>query len=144
MIGRVVVMEPSHYAAWLEGGTGSGSGTESMVSKGEKLFNQFNCQSCHGGPSLTASTVPVPGAVTARAPALEGVYGKKVVLDTGRSVKADEGYLRESILNPAAKVVEGYEPLMPSYAGQVNEEQVLQLVAYLKSLGDTQKVEGGR
>ena len=141
MIGRVVVMEPAHYAAWLEGS--GGSGAKSMVSKGEKLFNQFNCQSCHGGASLITdklAQVTVPAAT--RAPALQGVYNKSVELDTGRKVKADEGYLRESILNPAAKIVKGYTPLMPSYAGQVNEEQVLQLVAYLKSLGDNGKVEG--
>jgi cytochrome c oxidase subunit 2 len=63
-----------------------------------------------------------------------GVYGSKVVLNGGQSVTADEGYLRESILNPQAKVVTGFGPIMPSFQGQISEEQLLQVVAYLKSL----------
>src|SRR5229473_283493 len=67
-------------------------------------------------------------------PALIGLFGSKVVLNNGQTLTADEGYLRESILNPQAKIVTGFGPIMPSFQGQVNEEQLLQLVAYVKSL----------
>jgi cytochrome c oxidase subunit II len=123
MIGRVVVMELAAYEAWLSGNTGASTG-ESMVTKGEKLFGQFNCASCHGD---------------GRGPVLQGVYNKSVELNNGRNIKADEAYLRESILNPTAKIVAGYEPIMPTYAGQINEEQVMQLTAYLKSIGEPNK-----
>ncbi len=118
MIGWVHVMEPAHYQAWLEGKE-PGAGAESMVQKGEKLFKQFNCVSCHGDAT--------------RAPALDGIFGKQVELEGGRTIKADETYLRESILTPASKVVKGYQPTMPLYSAQMNEEQIMQLLAYLKA-----------
>lgn len=118
MIGKVIVMEPAEYERWLGGETAGG---ESMSAKGEALYRKFNCQSCHGDVS--------------RAPALQGLFGKAVELENGQSVQADEAYLRESVLVPAAKTVKGYAALMPSYTGQISEEQVLQLTAYLKSLG---------
>lgn len=120
MTGRVVVQSPSDYENWLvRGGTG---GTASLASDGEQLFRSLGCATCH-----------VPDS-EARAPKLAGLFGKSVALNSGRRVKADETYLRESILLPSAKVVQGYETLMPSYQGQVNEEQLVQLVSYLKSL----------
>jgi cytochrome c oxidase subunit 2 len=119
MIGRVVVMEPLDYQNWLAGGPPA----ESLEAAGERLFSQMQCNTCHfSGPG-------------ARGPVLEGVFGAPVRLADGRTVTADENYVRESILNPAAKVVAGYRPVMPTYAGQLSEEQVLQLVAYIKSLG---------
>lgn len=119
MIGRVVVMEPLDYQNWLAGGPPA----ESLEQAGERLFSQMQCNTCHfAGPG-------------ARGPLLEGVFGSPVRLADGRTVTADENYVRESILNPAAKVVAGYRPVMPTYAGQLSEEQVLQLVAYIKSLG---------
>jgi cytochrome c oxidase subunit II len=124
MIGSVIVMEPAHYQAWLDGRQ-PGASTESMVTKGEKLFKQFNCISCHGDAS--------------RAPLLEGIFGKEVQLEGGRTIKADENYLRESIVLPASKIVKGYAPTMPLYASQMNEEQVMQLLAYLKADLGSQK-----
>lgn len=121
MIGNVVVMEPARYEAWLTGDTLETN--ESLVSKGEKLYNQFNCNSCHSDE---------------RGPSLKGIYGRTVELVDGRRVTADENYLRESIMNPSAKVVKGYQPLMPTYAGQMNEEQAMQLMAYIKTLAAEQ------
>jgi cytochrome c oxidase subunit 2 len=118
MIGSVVVMEPEEYQAWLAGGPAG----ESVVQKGERLFQSLGCATCH---QQTAN---------ARGPALDHVFGSTVPLSNGRQVVADEEYLRESILEPAAKVTAGYEPIMPVFKGMVNEEQVLQLIAYIKSL----------
>jgi cytochrome c oxidase subunit 2 len=116
MIGRVVVMEPAKYQAWLAG-TGS---DEPMAQSGEKLFATFSCNTCHGQ----------------RAPTLAGLYGRKVQLQDGSTLIADEDYIRESILNPSAKITAGYPPIMPTYAGQISEEQVMQLIAYIKTLKD--------
>ncbi len=118
MRGRVVVMEPADYENWL---AGSPSG-ETLEQAGGRLFRQFNCHTCHeAGP-------------TSRGPSLHEIFGKSVRLKSGATVTADEGYLRESILLPNAKVVAGFEPVMPTYQGLVSEEQVMQLIAYIKSL----------
>ena len=111
-------MEPDHYQAWLEGKQ-PGASAESMVSRGEKLFKQMNCLSCHGDVS--------------RGPSLAGIFGKQVTFQDGTTIQADENYLRDSILNPAAKVVRGYQPVMPIYSQQLNEEQVMEILAYLKA-----------
>jgi len=119
MIGWVEVMEPSAFQAWLAGGSAS----ESLASTGAKLFAQHACNTCHRPDSL------------ARGPNLEGLFGKQVKLSDGRTIVADEAYIRESILNPAAKIVEGYQPIMPTFQGLIDEEGILQLTAYIKSLG---------
>lgn len=128
MIGWVEVMEPAAFQAWLEGPADG-----SLASEGRKLFLKLQCQTCHSGDAR------------ARAPLLESIYGKQVPLDDGTNVKADEEYLRESIVNPRAKVVAGYKPIMPPYS-RLGEEDLLRLVAYLKSLGPGQtppRVERG-
>jgi cytochrome c oxidase subunit 2 len=117
MIGQVVVMEPTDFQAWLAGGA---SGV-SLAAGGEKLFQDLNCITCHR-------------AGVQRGPLLDGVFGSQVKLQTGEAVLADEAYIRESILNPSAKIVAGYQPIMPTYEGQVTEEQILQLIAYIQSL----------
>ena len=121
MGGWVVVMEPSEYQAWLSGG----SNMESPEQAGQRLFTTLACVSCHGeGPG--------PGP---RAPTLHGVYGSTVKLSDGSTVIADDAYVRESILDPGAKIVSGYENIMPTFQGVVTEDQLLQLIAYVKSLG---------
>lgn len=118
MIGRVVVLEPAEFERWLSGGaTGM-----SMVDQGASLFKRFGCETCHrsGG--------------TNQGPALAGLFGKTVKLQGGATVIADEDYLRESILDPRAKIVSGYQPIMPTFKGLVSEEGLLQLIAYIKSL----------
>ena len=119
MIGWVYVMEPKDYQNWLSGGASEGS----MAENGKKLFEQLACSNCHKDDN------------SGRGPSLVGVYGKQVQLAGGGTVKADESYFRESILQPQAKVVAGFEPVMPTFQGLVTEEQVVQLVEYVKSLG---------
>jgi len=118
MGGWVTVMEPAEYANWLTGGTGG-----SMRDQGEKLFQQYGCVTCHVSERQ------------GRCPSLLNVFGKPVVLEDGRTVLADEAYIRESILNPNAKIVKGYQPdIMPVFQGQIGEDGILQLIAFIKSL----------
>ena len=125
MIGEVIVMEPTAYQAWLSGGGATGT----MASNGQQLFQQLGCATCHRSDTQ------------GRGPNLNGVYGKPVLLEDGRTVMADENYIRESILNPTAKIVSGFKPIMPSFQGQVSEESLMALVAYVKSLGQPQQGE---
>ena len=118
MIGDVVVMEPAEYQTWLSGGVPAGS----LAQTGQALFQQLGCSTCHRFD------------VQGRGPNLTGVFGKPVSLEDGRTVVGDENYVRESILVPAAKVVSGFKPVMPSFQGQVSEEQLDALIAYVKSL----------
>ncbi len=127
MGGWITVMEPADYQAWLNGGAASGS----LASAGEKLFQSLGCQTCHGDQPQ------------ARGPSLKGVFGSTVHLDNGQTVTADEAYLRESILNPGARAVAGYQKIMPVFQGLVSEEQVLQLIAYIKSIGGPQAPASG-
>ena len=118
MIGHVIVMEPDDFQTWLQGGPAP----VSPVAAGQKLFAQLNCITCHRSDSQ------------GRGPLLDGLAGSQVRLQGGEVAVADESYLRESILNPAARIVEGYQPIMPTFQGQVSEEAVLQLIAYIESL----------
>jgi len=118
MIGQVVVMEPTQYEMWLGAGAVGGS----LSSAGEKLFQDLACNSCHTGDAQ------------ARGPNLQGLFGRSVALEGGGTTVADESYIRESVLDPRAKIAAGYQPIMPTYEGLVTEEQLLALVAYLKSL----------
>ncbi|PYV97722.1 MAG: cytochrome c oxidase subunit II [Acidobacteria bacterium] len=118
MIGQVVVMEPAQYQAWLTGGAASGS----MAANGQSMFLQLGCNTCHRFDTQ------------GRGPDLVGLFGNKVQLEDGRTIAADENYIRESILNPSAKLVSGFKPIMPVFQGLVSEEQLTALVAYVKSL----------
>ncbi|HYD48643.1 MAG TPA: cytochrome c oxidase subunit II [Terriglobales bacterium] len=124
MIGKVVVMEQDDYQAWLSGeGPDQASAAQgSMASTGASLFEQKGCVTCHQSQ---------PGAL---GPVLAGIAGKARPLQDGTEVVADDAYLRESILNPQAKMVSGYQPVMPTFKGQLTEEQVLQLIQYIKGL----------
>lgn len=115
MRGEIMVMEPTDFEQWLSGGLRG----EPMDQAGAKLYNQLGCITCHG---------------TGKGPPLVNVYMKSVRLNTGQTVFGDEAYIRESILDPTAKIVAGYQPIMPTFRGQVSEDQLLQLIAYLKSL----------
>lgn len=125
MIGRVVVMPQDAFQNWLRGGAPG----VSLAAAGEKLFQQQGCAACHhaGG--------------TGPAPTLVGIFGKQVKLTTGQAVTADEAYIRESILNPQAKIVAGYPPIMPPFKGVISEDQLVQLLAYIKSLATEQKAK---
>ena len=125
MQGWVIVMPPDEYERWLNG---SVSGM-TMEASGEKLFQERGCATCHLADG------------SGRAPSLLGVFGHPVKLTTGETVMADESYVRESILFPSAKIVAGYTPIMPVFQGQLSDEQVLDLIAYVRSLGKEQKVK---
>ena len=126
MIGWIHVMEPQEYQNWLTGGAAEGT----LASSGEKLFEGLACNNCHHADS------------SGRCPTLVGLFGKTVQLAGGGMVKADEAYIRESILQPQAKVVAGFQPIMPTFQGLVTEEDVLRLVEYIKSLGAKAAPEG--
>jgi cytochrome c oxidase subunit 2 len=125
MIGDVVAMEPAEYAEWLQGGP-----RLSPLDAGKQTFERLRCNNCHAAP------------INPRCPPLEGLFGSRVQLADGSSVTADEKYLRESILEPAAKVVAGYQPLMPTYKEQLDEGGVFDLLAYLKSLAPARREPG--
>ena len=118
MVGTVYVMTPQDYEAWLAGGRTAGT----PVANGQQLFTDLQCITCHKENS------------TGKGPSLIGVAGSNIQLADGRTVVADDNYLRESIMNSQAKVVQGYQPLMPVFQGQISEENLLQLIAYIKSL----------
>ncbi len=129
MVGWVTVLEPAAYENWLSGGGAEGS----MVQQGEKLFAQLGCSTCH--------QLDQQG----RCPILRNVYGKPVLLDDGRTVTADDSYVRESILNPNAKIVAGFKKdVMPTFEGQISEEGLLQLIVYIKSLSTPDKPVAGQ
>ena len=126
MIGWITAMEPTDYQAWLAGGPA----TASPIAAGEKLFQDLACVTCH-----------TPGPES-RGPALTGIFGKTIQLQGGGTVTVDEAYLRESIVNPQAKVVAGFQPIMPTFQGLVTEEQLLQLIAYVRALGQQATAPG--
>jgi cytochrome c oxidase subunit II len=127
MIGKVTVMEPQEFDQWLQTGE-----AVPLAQSGARLFRSLGCSGCH-----------TPGGVI-RAPLLNNLYGKPVALENGRVVRADDRYIRDSILLPQTEVTAGYQPLMPSFQGQVSEEQVLELVTYIKSLGSTNPASDNR
>jgi cytochrome c oxidase subunit 2 len=119
MGGSVIVMSQADYQDWLA----RGRPENTLVQSGEKLFRELGCSGCHLGKSVV------------RAPPLEGLFGKPVPLNNGEVVIADEAYLRDSILFPAKQIAGGYTNDMPSFNQKVSEEQLLELIAYLKSIG---------
>ena len=127
MVGTVIVMNPSDYDAWLQGLHVSEEGKNpvdgSASWEGKKLFLKLQCNACHNADGV------------GRAPQLAGIYMQRRPLQGGRDVLADDAYLRESIRDPMAKIVDGWKPIMPAYArSQVSEEELLNLVAYIRSL----------
>jgi cytochrome c oxidase subunit 2 len=126
MVGSIVVMDAAQYEAWMNGGS-----TGPLSATGEKIFAELGCATCHRSDTQ------------GRGPNLQGVFGKPVLLTDGRTVVADENYIRESILDPGAKIVNGFKPVMPTFQGLVSEEQLNALVAYVKSLSAAKPNEGG-
>jgi cytochrome c oxidase subunit 2 len=118
MIGEVIAMQPQDYEVWLAGGRSTGTAAQN----GERLFSDLACVTCHKTDS------------TGRGPSLLGVFGSQVELTDGRKVTADENYLRESIMNSQAKIVKGYQGIMPAFQGMVSEENLMQLIAYIRTL----------
>ena len=123
MGGFVYAMRPDDYEDWL--GAQNGTGQESVAQTGARLFRQFSCSGCHGANS------------SVHAPSLSGIYGHPVPLEDGTFVVADDQYIHDSILKPNSQIVAGYKPIMPNYTGQMSEQDVIALVAYIKSLSQT-------
>jgi cytochrome c oxidase subunit 2 len=121
MIGDIVVLEPSQYQAWLSGGPAM-----PLAESGQKLFTEMGCVTCHRSDAQ------------GRGPNLVGLFGKPVALEDGRTLTADENYIRQCILNSRGQAVKGFPAIMPVFQGQLSEEQVNALVAYIKSLGAPQ------
>jgi cytochrome c oxidase subunit 2 len=119
MSGSVVVMQPTEFDSWLSGNVSQ----QSPAVAGQQLFQSLGCVSCHGA-----------NGEGGRGPALAGLFGSKVFLGNGQTLTADEAYIRESIENPAAKVVNSFNPIMPTFQGQVTPEQLIQIISYIKSL----------
>ena len=119
MTGRVVVMQRPQFERWLAHQDVDGT----LAAQGAVLYRQLGCSGCHSQDS------------TVRAPALKNLYGKRVPLDDGTLQIADERYIRDSIFKPRAQVTAGYEAVMPSYEGKVSEDELIKIVAYVKSLG---------
>jgi cytochrome c oxidase subunit II len=117
MIGKVIVTSQSEYEAWRQQ-----HAEGSLALEGRKLFLEHQCVSCHSANAR------------ARAPVLEGLYLAHVFLRDGTQVLADANYLRESILRPDAQVVAGFEPIMPTFQGQLTEEEIIKLIAFIKAL----------
>jgi cytochrome c oxidase subunit 2 len=121
MVGTVYVLNQQDYQDWLARGSGEGS----MAEQGQSLFNQLGCGNCH--PSLVNN-------YNGRAPNLVGIYHNRVQLKDGTVTRADEAYIRESVLFPQAKIVQGYDDIMPTFSGLISEEGMLKLIEYVKSL----------
>ena len=122
MIGKVIVLEPADYHDWLMGA----SSGESMVEAGERQFQKLGCETCH------------KSTATGRGPSLVGLYDKPVTLSNGQEIVVDSNYIRESILLPRAKIVAGYEPIMPIFEGQISEQSLLEIASYIKSLSESE------
>ncbi|MFN2530276.1 MAG: cytochrome c oxidase subunit II [Pyrinomonadaceae bacterium] len=119
MIGSVIVLEPREFDNWLSGN----GGNQTPAVAGQQLFQSLGCVSCHGA-----------NGEGGRGPTLAGLLGRQTLLASGQTIKADEAYIRESIVNPQAKLVAGFGPIMPTFQGQVSEDQLVQLIAFIKSL----------
>jgi len=126
MVGEVVALAPSEFQSWLADNGASAT----LAADGEIVFMRYGCSGCHGGNGTGGSDVQS----TVRAPSLEGLYGSPVPLSDGSVVIADDRYLHDSMVRPQSQIVAGYAPIMPSFAGQIGEEDLLKLIAYIKSL----------
>lgn len=124
MLGTVVVQKPQEFQTWLAKNKGGAAASNLPPAKlGEQIYNQYACSSCHStdGSKMTG-------------PSWKGIFGEKQQLASGKSVTVDEDYIRESILNPGAKVVKGYQPVMPSFKGQFDDNQINAIIEYIKTL----------
>jgi len=121
----VVVMEPADYQRWLT----TGETGQSIAFEGRRLFREKGCSGCHEGNSIV------------HAPPLAGVFDKQVPLNSGEIVTADDQYIRDSILLPGKQISAGYDNVMPSFTGHISEAEIMQIIAYLKSIGDQSQGE---
>lgn len=150
MLAKIKVVEPEEYAKWQKtwewekqlglaptagavekpagapGGAPAPAGPTAMASpaeRGEKLYKEKGCNACH---SVDGSTLV--------GPSLKGIFGHEVELEGGKKAAVDENYIRESLTDPNAKLVKGFQPMMPTFKGTLNDDEISSLVAYIKSL----------
>jgi cytochrome c oxidase subunit II len=123
MGGRVIVMRPAEFGRWLA----QTDAAPSLAERGFELFRSRGCSGCHDVRS------------TVHAPSLQGLFGRSVHLQDGRTLVADENYIRDSILQPRKDIVAGFAPIMPTFQGQLSEEELLALIAYVQSIGEGQQ-----
>jgi cytochrome c oxidase subunit 2 len=128
MVGTVVVMKPDDYSRWLA----ANAPAQSMSATGQKLFSELGCATCHTNDT------------SGKYPSLAGIYGHPVALRNGSSATADESFLRSVIINPSTMQIAGYAPSMPSFQGQIDESQLLDLIAYIKTLAPQEKETASR
>jgi cytochrome c oxidase subunit 2 len=125
MIGEVTAMTPEDYQKWTEESTSGAS----LAQNGERLFASMGCNSCHNGTAA------------ARGPSLAGVYGSRLQLTDGSSVLVNDAYLRDAILNPSQHVTAGYNPIMPTYQGQISEDGLIDLVEFIKNQNNNYRIQ---
>jgi cytochrome c oxidase subunit 2 len=119
MTGTIVAMQPGDYANWLNVGA---TAYQSPAARGRQVFQQYGCVDCHERN---------------RAPSLQGLFGQPVLLSDGSTVIANPNYIRQKLVTPSATIPAGYQPIMPSFAGRLSEEDILALIAYIQSIGPT-------
>jgi cytochrome c oxidase subunit 2 len=149
MVGDIVAMPPPDFQTWLER-----NGASALAQDGRALYARYGCGGCHGGGGAGGGGAGGDGtsgdeaghdeaggdrsggrgARAVRAPPLSGLYGGPVRLSDGSVVTADERYLHDAIVAPDGRIVAGYPPIMPSFAGQIGEEDLFKLIAFIKSL----------
>ena len=125
MLGKVIVMPPAEFARWLD----EGPRQPGMAARGYALYRRYGCSGCHDAGS------------SVHAPDLTGLLGRRVHLADGRELTADEPYVRDSILVPGKDVVAGYAPIMPSFAGQIGEEDILAIIEYIRESGHDERAK---
>lgn len=121
MTGTVVAMPPAEFARWLA----AGPQRDDLAARGFTIYRRAGCSGCHEAAS------------TVHAPPLESLYGRQVHLSDGSTIVADDTYLRDSILLPEKQIVAGYAPIMPSFKGQLDEDDLTALLAYIRSSEET-------
>ncbi|MGN6562596.1 MAG: cytochrome c oxidase subunit II [Thermomicrobiales bacterium] len=126
MIGWIIVMSPADYQQWLSSGTTSAT----LAAQGEQLFHQYGCSGCHLADGSGVG------------PSLVGIYGRPTPLEGGGFATVDDQYIRDSILLPQKQVAAGYKPVMPSFQGQIGDDDILAIIAYIKSLQSQQPTGG--
>ena len=122
MTGNVIVMEPAAYQQWLSGGESAAT----LSDEGQQLFQDNGCANCHHNDG------------SGQGPSLVGLFGSTVPLEGGGTITADMNYLRDSILNPDAHIVAGYQAIMPPFEGQLSEEELVSLIDYIRSLSNSE------
>lgn len=141
MQGRVVVLTQAEYQHWLSANVAG----PTLAEEGRRVFLRMGCATCHGGldPGARTPMPPLDMPEAARyaaghhAPPLNGLYGSLVRLKDGRTIAADDNYIRESILDPGAKIVAGFDNVMPSFQGLIDEQGVEELIAYIRGLSES-------